>query len=125
LKDATHPSGFVKHHHLNCHYHFGGVVYLSTIWKYRCGENLWPVMLTWFLYIAIVGAIQLVQNLEVLKALNPVYAFNLLVKYPGGFWILGRCSSVQLEPKRCILTLVTWKRKHPDELDICKSSIAH
>ncbi len=46
-------------------------------------------MLTWFLYIAIVGAFQLVQNLEVLKALNPVYAFNLLVKYPGGFWILG------------------------------------
>src|SRR5690606_30128782 len=24
-----------------------------------------------------------------LKAVNPVYAFNLLVKYPGGFWILG------------------------------------
>ena len=53
------------------------------------GKTFGPVMLTWFLYIAIVGAIQLVQNLEVLKALNPVYAFNLLVKYPGGFWILG------------------------------------
>jgi KUP system potassium uptake protein len=53
------------------------------------GRTFGPVMLTWFLYIAIVGAMQLVQNLEVLKALNPVYAFNLLVKYPGGFWILG------------------------------------
>ena len=53
------------------------------------GRTFGPVMLTWFLYIAIVGAIQLAQNLEVLKALNPVYAFNLLVKYPGGFWILG------------------------------------
>ena len=53
------------------------------------GRTFGPVMLMWFLYIAIVGAIQLVQNLEVLKALNPVYAFNLLVKYPGGFWILG------------------------------------
>ena len=53
------------------------------------GRTFGPVMLTWFLYIAIVGALQLVQNLEVLKALNPVYAFNLLVKYPGGFWILG------------------------------------
>jgi KUP system potassium uptake protein len=53
------------------------------------GRTFGPVMLTWFLYIAIVGAIQLVQNLEVLKALNPAYAFNLLVKYPGGFWILG------------------------------------
>jgi KUP system potassium uptake protein len=53
------------------------------------GRTFGPVMLVWFLYIAIIGAIQLVQNPEVLKALNPVYAFNLLVKYPGGFWILG------------------------------------
>lgn len=53
------------------------------------GRTFGPVMLVWFLYIAIIGAIQLVQNLEVLKALNPVYAFNLLVRYPGGFWILG------------------------------------
>ena len=53
------------------------------------GRTFGPVMLTWFLYIAVVGGMQLVQNLEVLNALNPVYAFNLLVKYPGGFWILG------------------------------------
>jgi KUP system potassium uptake protein len=53
------------------------------------GRTFGPVMLVWFLYIAVIGAIQLVQNLEVLKAFNPVYAFNLLVKYPGGFWILG------------------------------------
>lgn len=53
------------------------------------GRTFGPIMLVWFLYIAVIGAIQLVQNLEVLKALNPVYAFNLLVKYPGGFWILG------------------------------------
>ena len=53
------------------------------------GRTFGPVMLTWFLYIAIIGVFELVQNLEVLKALNPVYAFNLLVKYPGGFWILG------------------------------------
>ena len=53
------------------------------------GRTFGPVMLFWFLFIAVTGAIQLVQNPEVLKALNPVYAFNLLVKYPGGFWILG------------------------------------
>ena len=46
-------------------------------------------MLLWFAFIAIIGLTQLVKNPEVLKALNPVYAFNLLVKYPGGFWILG------------------------------------
>jgi KUP system potassium uptake protein len=53
------------------------------------GRTFGPVMLIWFVYIAIIGGIQLVQNPEVLKALNPAYAINLLVKYPGGFWILG------------------------------------
>jgi KUP system potassium uptake protein len=53
------------------------------------GRTFGPVMLLWFGFIAIVGLAQLVKNLEVLKALNPVYAFNLLIKYPGGFWILG------------------------------------
>lgn len=53
------------------------------------GKAFGPVMLVWFSYIAVIGTIQLVQHLEVLKALNPAYAYNLLVKYPGGFWILG------------------------------------
>jgi KUP system potassium uptake protein len=53
------------------------------------GRTFGPVMLLWFAFIAIIGLMQLVKNPEVLKALNPVYAFNLLVKYPGGFWILG------------------------------------
>jgi len=53
------------------------------------GKTFGPVMLLWFTFIAIVGLTQLVKNPVVLKALNPVYAFNLLVKYPGGFWILG------------------------------------
>jgi len=53
------------------------------------GRAFGPVMLVWFLYIAIIGGIQLVQNFEVLKALNPVYAYHMLVEYPGGFWILG------------------------------------
>lgn len=53
------------------------------------GRTFGPVMLIWFTFISIIGLIQLLQNLEVLKALNPAYAINLLVKYPGGFWILG------------------------------------
>src|SRR5690349_4642395 len=53
------------------------------------GRTFGPIMLTWFSFISIVGLHHLLQNLDVLKAVNPVYAFNLLVKYPGGFWILG------------------------------------
>jgi len=48
-----------------------------------------PVMSIWFLTIGGVGFYQLIQNPSVIAALNPVYAVNLLIKYPGGFWILG------------------------------------
>ena len=46
-------------------------------------------MLIWFLMLGILGISQLSGNWEVLKALNPMYAYNLLVLHPGGFWILG------------------------------------
>jgi KUP system potassium uptake protein len=53
------------------------------------GRTFGPIMLVWFSFIAVVGAMHLVQEPQILKALNPMYAFNLLVKYPRGFWILG------------------------------------
>jgi KUP system potassium uptake protein len=53
------------------------------------GGTFGPVMAIWFISIGGVGLYQLIQNPSVLVALNPVYAINLLVKYPGGFWILG------------------------------------
>jgi KUP system potassium uptake protein len=53
------------------------------------GKTFGPVMVLWFLFIGSIGLYHLSGNFEVLKALNPVYAYELLVKYPGGFWILG------------------------------------
>ncbi len=53
------------------------------------GKTFGPVMLVWFLFIGSIGAFHLIENLAILKAINPVYAFDLLAKYPGGFWILG------------------------------------
>jgi KUP system potassium uptake protein len=53
------------------------------------GKVFGPIMAVWFTTIGTLGAIQLFQNPTVLKALNPVYAINLLTQYPGGFWILG------------------------------------
>jgi KUP system potassium uptake protein len=53
------------------------------------GRTFGPVMLVWFTFIAVMGSMHLVHRPEILKALNPAYAFDLLVKYPGGFWILG------------------------------------
>lgn len=53
------------------------------------GKTFGPIMLIWFTTIGTIGAYHLAGNWHVLKALNPMYAINLLVKYPGGFWILG------------------------------------
>ncbi|MFM8833118.1 MAG: KUP/HAK/KT family potassium transporter, partial [Cytophagales bacterium] len=53
------------------------------------GKTLGPVMLIWFLFIGAIGGYHLAGNLTVLKAINPIYGINLLVKYPGGFWLLG------------------------------------
>lgn len=53
------------------------------------GGTFGPVMGIWFITIGGVGLYQLVQNPSVIAALNPAYAVNLLIKYPGGFWILG------------------------------------
>lgn len=53
------------------------------------GKMFGPVMLIWFLMIGTLGAIQIYHSPGVFAALNPKYAFNLIVHYPGGFWFLG------------------------------------
>jgi KUP system potassium uptake protein len=46
-------------------------------------------MFAWFGMLAVLGVMNIVQDWSVFKAFNPVYAIQLLVKYPGGFWLLG------------------------------------
>jgi len=53
------------------------------------GKFFGPVMFVWFAMLSILGLSQLFDNVSVLAALSPTYAFNLLAVYPGGFWILG------------------------------------
>lgn len=53
------------------------------------GKAFGPVMMIWFLMLGGLGISQLVTDISVLKALNPYYAFDLLVNYPQGFWLLG------------------------------------
>lgn len=53
------------------------------------GRIFGPMMLTWFVMIAVLGLTQLMAFPYVLKALNPIYAIELLTLYPGGFWLLG------------------------------------
>lgn len=50
-----------------------------------------PVMLTWFSMLGILGILQITSNFEVLKAINPYYAYQLLTSDASGhgFFILG------------------------------------
>lgn len=53
------------------------------------GKTFGPIMLVWFTMLAILGVSQIMQYPAVLKSLNPIYAYNLLSEYPGGFWLLS------------------------------------
>lgn len=53
------------------------------------GRTFGPIMTLWFLVLATLGLNSLLDHPEVLKALNPYYAFELLAEYPNGFWLLG------------------------------------
>jgi KUP system potassium uptake protein len=50
-----------------------------------------PVMLVWFSMLGILGIIQITQNIYILKAINPYYAYHLLTSDIGGhgFFVLG------------------------------------
>jgi KUP system potassium uptake protein len=53
------------------------------------GKTFGPIMLVWFVSLGLLGIHQLWGNFAVLKAVNPIYAWDLLTKYPQGFWLLG------------------------------------
>ncbi|MGZ4037268.1 MAG: KUP/HAK/KT family potassium transporter, partial [Bacteroidia bacterium] len=53
------------------------------------GKLFGPIMFIWFVMLGALGLLQLAGNISVLKALNPYYGIELLVKHPGGFWLLG------------------------------------
>jgi KUP system potassium uptake protein len=53
------------------------------------GKAFGPVMLVWFLMLAVLGVSHFADESHVFKALNPYYAIELLIKYPNGFWLLG------------------------------------
>ena len=53
------------------------------------GKPFGPIMAIWFLMILVIGAAYVFKNPAIFKILNPYYGYELLVKYPKGFWLLG------------------------------------
>jgi KUP system potassium uptake protein len=53
------------------------------------GKAFGPIMAIWFLMLLIVGIGNILLHVDILQALNPYYAIDLLANYPQGFWLLG------------------------------------
>jgi KUP system potassium uptake protein len=53
------------------------------------GKFFGPIMTFWFIMLAALGVIHLSDYFSILKAFNPYYGIELLVKYPKGFFLLG------------------------------------
>jgi KUP system potassium uptake protein len=53
------------------------------------GKAFGPIMMLWFMLLLYLGLSQIGNNPFVLKAINPYYAYNMVVNTPGGFWVLG------------------------------------
>jgi KUP system potassium uptake protein len=53
------------------------------------GKIFGPMMLVWFLMLAVLGLMHLSDDWSIFRAFSPHYAFKLLTQYPSGFWLLG------------------------------------
>jgi KUP system potassium uptake protein len=71
------------------------IVILSALFFFQrfgtqlIGKTFGPIMAIWFAMLLIVGGINILRYPDVLKALSPHYAYELIAKYPHGFWLLG------------------------------------
>ncbi|UUX34243.1 KUP/HAK/KT family potassium transporter [Fundicoccus culcitae] len=57
----------------------------------KVGKAFGPIMLIWFTFLAVAGLLNFSQDLSVIRALNPVYAFKILFSAENhlGIFILG------------------------------------
>ena len=68
----------------------GGLFLIQKRGTARIGNLFGPVILVWFSVLALLGFIQIVQNLRIIAAIHPWYGINfLLVNKYHGFVVLG------------------------------------
>lgn len=53
------------------------------------GKVFGPLMFIWFSMMGVIGMLYVVEMPEVFKAINPYYAYHVLVTYPNSWFILG------------------------------------
>lgn len=71
------------------------IVIISLVFSFqrfgsqKVGKGFGPIMAIWFSVLLLVGISQIIHFPSIIKGLSPYYAYNLLVNYPQGFWLLG------------------------------------
>lgn len=53
------------------------------------GKAFGPIMALWFGMLLVFGLKEMLMHTDIIQALNPYYAYDLLLNYPQGFWLLG------------------------------------
>jgi KUP system potassium uptake protein len=66
-----------------------GLFFFQRFGTQIIGKAFGPIMTLWFGMLLTLGAWQIAQFPDVVKALNPYYGYQLLLHYPQGFWLLG------------------------------------
>ncbi len=77
------------------------------------GKLFGPLMTLWFLFLAGAGLFNMLGNLSILRALNPIHGIMFLFSpiNHSGIMVLGFLSSCRRPaPRRSIRTWVTWAR---------------
>lgn len=65
------------------------VFFMQQFGTKSIGKLFGPVMFIWFIMMAVMGIIHIADDVNIFKAINPVYGIRLLIEEPKGFWILG------------------------------------
>jgi len=68
---------------------FGVVFFMQQFGTNFVGAAFGPMMVIWFLMLGILGFSQIMIHPDILRALNPAWAFRFLHEYPGAFILLG------------------------------------
>jgi KUP system potassium uptake protein len=66
-----------------------GLFFFQRFGTNTVGYVFGPAMMIWFSMLFVLGFSKILENPEILNALNPMYAIDFLVNYPQGFVLLG------------------------------------
>jgi KUP system potassium uptake protein len=66
-----------------------GLFFFQRFGTQKVGFFFGPAMVVWFSMLTVLGLVQILEHPAIFSALNPMYAYELLVDYPHGFWLLG------------------------------------